>query len=231
MKLNPKVRDILMVMAGTFLVSIAINMVYDPLGMVTGGVTGLAIIIKSLTAEANIVSGGIPLWLTNIVINVPLFLAAIKIKGKRYIMRTAFAFLCLTVFLYLVPTKQLIQGDFIIASVVGGVLSGAGMGLIFLAMFTTGGTDLLCALIHEKKKYYSMPRLLAIVDGTVVLVGVFVFGFCVDNKGEYGLTVCEIRKVVKVSLATLLGEVFTYLNGDGNEHLVSVKDSRTLKTT
>ena len=176
MKLNPKVRDILMVMAGTFLVSIAINMVYDPLGMVTGGVTGLAIIIKNLTAEAGIVSGGIPIWLTNIIINVPLFLAAIRIKGKKYILRTAFAFACLTIFLYLVPAKQLIEGEMIIASVVGGVLSGAGMGCIFLGMFTTGGTDLLCALIHEKKKYYSMPKLLAIVDGTVVLVGVFVFG-------------------------------------------------------
>lgn len=203
MKLNPKVRDILMVMAGTFLVSIAINMVYDPLGMVTGGVTGLAIIIKSLTAEANIVSGGIPLWLTNIVINVPLFLAAIKIKGKRYIMRTAFAFLCLTVFLYLVPTKQLIQGDFIIASVVGGVLSGAGMGLIFLAMFTTGGTDLLCALIHEKKKYYSMPRLLAIVDGTVVLVGVFVFGL---ERAVYAIIAVYLSS--KISDAIMEGMKF-----------------------
>ena len=127
MKLNPKVKDILLVIAGTFLVSIAINMVYDPLGMVTGGVTGLAIIIKSLTAEANIVPGGIPLWLTNIVINVPLFLAAIRIKGKKYILRTAFAFACLTFFLYLIPVKQLVEGEMIIASVVGGVLSGAGM--------------------------------------------------------------------------------------------------------
>ena len=174
MKLNPKVKDILFVIAGTFLVSIAINMVYDPLGMVTGGVTGVAIVIKSLTAD--LMPGGIPIWLTNIIINVPLFLAAIRVKGKKYILRTAFAFLCLTVFLYLVPAKQLIEGDFIIASVVGGVLMGAGMGLIFSAMFTTGGTDLLCALIHEKKKYYSMPKLLAIVDGMVVLLGVFVFG-------------------------------------------------------
>lgn len=174
MKLNPKVKDILFVIAGTFLVSIAINMVYDPLGMVTGGVTGIAIVIKSLTAD--LMPGGIPIWLTNIIINVPLFLAAIRVKGKKYILRTAFAFLCLTVFLYLVPAKQLIEGDFIIASVVGGVLMGAGMGLIFSAMFTTGGTDLLCALIHEKKKYYSMPKLLAIVDGMVVLLGVFVFG-------------------------------------------------------
>lgn len=174
MKLNPKVKDILYVIAGTLLVSIAINMVYDPLGLVTGGVTGLAIIVKSLSA--NLVPGGIPVWLTNIIINVPLFLAAIRIKGKRYIMKTAFAFVCLTTFLYLVPVKMITGNDFIIASVVGGVLSGVGMGLIFLAMFTTGGTDLLCALIHEKKKYYSMPKLLAIVDGTVVLIGVFVFG-------------------------------------------------------
>lgn len=174
LKLNPKVKDILFVIAGTFLVSIAINMVYDPLGLVTGGVTGLSIIVKSLTAD--LVPGGIPVWLTNVIINVPLFLAAIRVKGKRYILRTAFAFLCLTFFLYLVPVKQIIEGDFIVASIVGGVLSGIGMGLIFLAMFTTGGTDLLCALIHEKKKYYSMPRLLAIVDGAVVLVGVFVFG-------------------------------------------------------
>ena len=118
-------------------------------------------------------------------------------------MRTAFAFLCLTVFLYLGPTKQLIQGDFIIASVVGGVLSGTGMGLIFLAMFTTGGTDLLCALIHEKKKYYSMPRLLAIVDGTVVLVGVFVFGL---ERAVYAIIAVYLSS--KISDAIMEGMKF-----------------------
>ena len=78
-----KMRDVLFILIGTLMMAIAVNMVYDPLGMVTGGVTGIGIVIKHLTQD--FLTDGIPVWLTNALCNVPLFLAAILILGKRFL--------------------------------------------------------------------------------------------------------------------------------------------------
>lgn len=169
-----KLRDILFILAGTFLMSVAVNMVYDPLGMVTGGVTGIGIVIKHLTQE--LLPGGVQVWLTNVLCNVPLFLAAILVLGKRFLGKTLFATVSMTAFLYLLPVTPLFSEDYLLASVFGGVIAGAGIGLVLAASATTGGTDLLCALIHKKLKHYSVPQLLIAVDGLIVLGGVAVFG-------------------------------------------------------
>ena len=53
-----KLRDLIFILAGTLMMAIAVNMVYDPLGMVTGGVTGIGIVIKHLTR--NVMQDGFP---------------------------------------------------------------------------------------------------------------------------------------------------------------------------
>ena len=57
-----------------------------------------------------------------------------------------------------------------------GAIAGAGIGLVLAASATTGGTDLFCALIHKRLKHYSVPQLLIVADGLIVLGGVAVFG-------------------------------------------------------
>ena len=64
--------DYILMLVGTALIAVSIQCVYDPVSMVTGGFTGLAIIIKDVTGY--LIPGGIPLWLTNIVLNIPIFL-------------------------------------------------------------------------------------------------------------------------------------------------------------
>ena len=169
-----KSRDILFIIVGTLLMAVAVNMVYDPLGMVTGGVTGIGIVIKHLTQD--LLLDGIPVWLTNALCNVPLFLAAIIVLGKRFLGKTLFATVSMTVFLYVFPVTPLFSEDYLLASVFGGVLAGAGIGLVLAASATTGGTDLLCALVHKRVKHISVPQLLIVVDGLIVLSGVAVFG-------------------------------------------------------
>ena len=63
----------IMIIIGTGIMGISLQNFYDPIGLVTGGFTGLAIVIK--TATAGIIHGGIPLWFTNLAINIPVFLA------------------------------------------------------------------------------------------------------------------------------------------------------------
>ena len=114
-----------LILLGTALMAIAIQWIFDRVGLITGGFTGLTIIIRNLT-EA-LLPGGIPLWLTNLVLNVPLFLAALKIKGKRFIWRTIVGTLLLSLWLYILPLVDLTDGDYVLAAIFGGCIGGVGM--------------------------------------------------------------------------------------------------------
>ena len=73
--------DYLLIIVGTGLMALAINSVFDASGLVTGGFSGIAILVKRWTG--GIVDGGIPLWLTNITLNIPLFLLCKKSSDRR----------------------------------------------------------------------------------------------------------------------------------------------------
>ncbi|MCI5872643.1 MAG: YitT family protein [Clostridiales bacterium] len=169
-----KVWDYIMLVIGTGLVATSIQCIYDPISLVTGGFSGLAIIVKAVTAE--VVPGGVPLWLTNIALNVPVFLVALKVKGKRFIGRTLVGTFLLSAWLYVIPPIDLTQGDYILAAVFGGVIGGVGMGLVLLAKATTGGTDMVATLIQHYVRHYSIVQILQILDALVVLCGFYVFG-------------------------------------------------------
>ena len=163
-----------MLIVGTALVAVSIQCIYDPISLVTGGFSGLAIVIKSVTEP--FFPGGIPLWFTNIALNIPVFLVAFKVKGKRFIGRTLIGAFLLSAWLYVLPAADLTQGDYVLAAVFGGVTCGTGMGLILLAKATTGGTDMVATIIQHYAKHYSIVQILQILDALVVLCGLWVFG-------------------------------------------------------
>lgn len=199
-KKNPFYKYIL-TFVGTFLMAIAVNMVYEPLGMVTGGFSGLSIVVKEVTKT--IVPGGLPLGIFNVLSNVPLFIAAIIIMGSKYIKRTLFATISFSLALFIVPTFEVLYEDYLLAAVFGGVITGVGIGLVFSTSSSTGGTDLLASIIHKYKKYYSIPQILVAIDAVIVLVGAMVFGF---NKALYAIIAIFLSS--KVSDAILEGLKF-----------------------
>lgn len=168
------IRDYLMLLAGTGLMAVSIQCIYDPIGFVTGGFTGLAIIVKALTE--NFLSQGIPIWLTNIILNIPVFLIAFRMKGKSFIGKTLVGTFSLSAWLYVIPPIDLTQGDYILAAVFGGFIGGIGIGLVLLAKATTGGTDMVATLIQQKMRHYSVVQIMQILDGAIVLCGLYVFG-------------------------------------------------------
>lgn len=166
--------DYLFIIVGTGLMALAIQCIFEPVGLVTGGFSGIAIIIRKMTM--GLTPGGIPLWLTNLALNIPVFLAALKIKGKRFIGRTALGTVLLSFWLFLIPQVDLTQGDYMLAAIFGGVITGIGIGFVLLAKATTGGTDMVAALIQKYARHYSVVQILQIIDGMVVLAGLYVFG-------------------------------------------------------
>lgn len=208
-------RHYVIMLVGTFLMALSINLVFEPLNMVTGGVTGLAIVIKYVTTF--IIDGGVPVWLSNTVLNIPLFLLALKLLGLKKVKPTLFATVGLSVALYVIPTYNIIYEDYLLASVFGGVLCGAGLGLVLMASATTGGTDLLATMINKFKPHYTVPQILTVVDGLIVLAGVVTFGL---NKALYAIIAVFIT--AKVSDGILEGLKFAkvaYIISDHNDEI------------
>lgn len=157
-----------LITVGTLLISIAIKNIFDPVSMVTGGVSGLAIIAKQLWS--------VPLWLTNAVLNIPLFAAGMLIMGWKFIKRTLFSTVLLSVFLYLLPDGSYMGNDILLSALFGGIITGIGTGMVFLASCTTGGTDMLAALLQKRLKHYTMAQIMQVLDGLIVLAGASMFG-------------------------------------------------------
>ena len=161
-------QDYLIIVLGAFIMGFAIKNIYDPQGLVTGGVSGLAIILKD--------QAGIPLWITNMCVNVPLFFLALRLKGWKFVKRVLVAEAALTVSLAILPEYAFLKDDLILTALFGGVFSGVGTGMMLLCHATTGGTDTMAALIHTKLRHYSINQILQVLDGLVVVAGAGVFG-------------------------------------------------------
>ena len=194
--------EYLMIIVGTGLMSLAINSVFDASGMVTGGFSGIAIIIKAWTK--GLVNGGIPLWVTNCVLNIPLFFIAWRVKGFSFIKKAILGEISLSVWLAIQPVFHLAGDDLLLAALYGGVIQGVGIGLVFLGGGTTGGTDKMAAIIQKFLQHYSISQIMQIIDGAVVVVGMYVFGI---HKALYAII--AVYLVTKVSDGLIEGLKFS----------------------
>ncbi len=166
--------DFLWIFIGTLLMAVSTNLFYAPAGMVPGGFTGLAMIIRRLTEQ--FLGWGLPLWLANILLNVPLILFSIKLRGWRFLRRTFFASLLFSFHLLYIPEYALVKDDLVLITVFGGVCMGLGLGFVFLGKATTGGTDTLAALIQHFIPHTSVATILPFLDGCVIALSAFIFG-------------------------------------------------------
>lgn len=173
-KVRQAAGNYVLILIGTAVMALAIQCIYDRVGLVTGGFTGLTIVIRSLTKA--VIEDGIPLWFTNIVLNIPVFLYSYIKFGRKFVGRTLFATLMLSVWLYIIPGVDLSGDDYLLAALFGGVFTGVGMGLVLRAGATTGGTDMVAALIQSRMRHYSVVQIMQVMDAAIVIAGLYVFG-------------------------------------------------------
>lgn len=186
-----KIRPFLLIAVGTLLMSFAYISIYDSTSMVTGGFTGIAIIVKHQSTF--LVEGGIPLWITTFALNIPVFIIAYVVKGKQFVGRTIFATIFLTVYLAILPKFSLTKSDLLLSAVFGGVFNGAGIAMVLMSYSTTGGTDLIASIIQHYIKHYSIATIMQILDGAIVIIGAFIFGI---EKSLYAVIAIYVTTLV-----------------------------------
>ena len=212
-ELKVRIKTYAVLISGTILMAVAVTMFFEKIGVVAGGVTGIAIILKRLF--------WIPMWVVNAVINVPLFIVGYKLLERDTFIKTLVCTVSLTLFLGIVPgiNINLLTGDKLVDIILGAVTMGTGLGMIFLKYASSGGTDLFATLLNLRMKHLSIPKLLAIIDGIIVALGMGVFGF---ESGIYAIIAIYI--VTKVSDSILEGPNRAKLLYIISEHFGGISD-------
>lgn len=195
---------LLVMLVGTAIVAAGVKLVFEPMNMVTGGVSGLAIILKNLTK--GIIKGGISVEFTTTLVNIPLLLVAWKVKGLDFLKNTILATVAFTFALYIIPSYNIANHDNLLASVVGGVLTGTGLGMVFQNGGSTGGTDLLGAILNHYFPNFSVADMLLFADSAIIMLGALIFGL---NSALYA--VIAVYVTTKVMDSILEGMKFAKL--------------------
>ena len=168
MSLKRKISSYGMLAVGTFFMAAGTNIVYEPMHMVTGGFAGIGIVLQEFFS--------VPLWAVTVILNIPLFIAAFYRFGIRFLEKTFFAAVCFSLLLAVVPQFPVRHTDYLMAAIIGGSLNGLGLALVFRQSASTGGTDLLASLLKLRFPSVSSGMILAMLDGSVVIAGMAVFG-------------------------------------------------------
>lgn len=183
---------------GVFIMAIGLNYFLAPNTIAPGGVTGFAIVFQKIS--------NVPIYITNLLINIPLFIFGAKTLGKSSAIKTLYATLLLSLFLRFLPPIVLTH-DILLSAIFGGVLSGIGLGLVFKFDGTTGGTDLAGAILNRKFPGLSLATFMMIIDLLVV-----VFAGIVEKKIEIALY-SVIALYVTIKIVDTILEGMGYLKG------------------
>lgn len=170
-----------LIIIGSFILAAGFVFFINPYNIVPGGVYGIGIVVHHLTVGTfSFWPTGIPIGLFGLVLNVPLTIIGIKVLGPRFGIKTVVGFVLTSVFMdvltYFVGENDPLglANEVLMACIFGGVLIGFGLGLIFKAKATSGGSDIVAMIIS---KYTRLPlgQLMIYVDSAIVLFGLVVF--------------------------------------------------------
>ncbi|ABO51578.1 protein of unknown function DUF161 [Desulforamulus reducens MI-1] len=161
------IKDTLGVTIGVILTAIGLDAFLVPAKIAAGGLSGVATILYHLF--------NLPVGLMMLLMNAPLFIWSFLRLGSRYTVNSIYGTVALSLFIdLLAPYIPLLTEDLLLACLYGGVLMGIGLGMVFRFNGTTGGTELLAAIIRTYMGV-NIGQLLFIIDGVVVIWAGFVF--------------------------------------------------------
>lgn len=156
------------VLVGVIIAALGVSYFLVPAKIAAGGVSGLATVAYYLTR--------LPVGVTMLLLNIPLFLLSWRIIGPVFGAKTLFGTIAMSVFVDLFNQFAVpLTTDLLLAAIYGGVLSGIGLGIAFRSGGSTGGTDMAAQLVA---RFFptSVGQALLIVDGFVIILAGIAFG-------------------------------------------------------
>lgn len=162
--------EALLIVIGTFIFAFGLYYFVEPSNTAPGGVSGIALLVNYCT--------GFPIGTMSALINLPLLILGLIFLGKEFVLKTLLSVASFTVIYdyILTPLKVPVYvGERLMACIFGGVVVGIGLGIVFYAAGSTGGTDIISKLLHKKFPHLQLGRLMMLVDLIIVFASIIVY--------------------------------------------------------
>lgn len=213
-------------LTGALLYAVGVNLFVVPAGLYTAGIMGLCQVVRTVLVDLlhlpfhNIDIAGIIYY----IVNIPILILAITRVGKRFFARTLLTVTAMTVFMAVLPIRPVVE-DVMAASMVGGIISGIGVGILLRAGSSGGGADVIGVLLIKWRQDFSVGRVNLIINlvlyaaclflfdvQTVIYSVIFaaVYSVAIDKVHVQNINV-EVNIITKADTEELEHEVFQEL--------------------
>lgn len=212
--MNEKIKnwmiDIIGIIIGAMVMAFGISMFLLPNKLSSGGFAGISTILYYLFK--------IPMGVTNILLNAPLFIfAAFKI-GKKFFIKSIIGTVSLSIFLDIFDTLKPLTEDSFLACIYGGIIVGIGTAVILKVNSSTGGSELISNILKEYNSNLRMSNIIVIIDIIVIALNMFVF-----KEIEIGLysaiAIYIMGKIIDILFEGIYFTKLIYIVSDKNEEI------------
>ena len=230
-KIWSAILDIIKTAIGCAIFALGFDLFLLPGGMNAGGLSGLAMIFVHLTDLGTV-------GIVSALMNIPLFvLAGMKI-GKKFFIGSLLGMLFSSVFIDLFAYLPVPEVERLIGAIYGGLICGAGLGFVFAAGVSTGGSDIIVRLLKLKYRHVpigvismSFDVCVAVLTGLVYRdvnsalytgIAIFLTGKIIDlvvysfDYSKVALIITENYEQVAQVISDKLERGATFLYGEGS---------------
>ncbi len=209
--LRRQISKYVLIVLGSFIYAIGFQFFMFPNHIVSGGVTGIAMIINRFTDW--------PVGVMVIVMNVPLFLVAWRHFGLDYLVGSLVGTAVSSVFVDLLAASSIVAtNDPMLGSIIGGAIKGAGMGIIYYVGASTGGVDIVAKMLRQHYQQINFGTLVLIID--IVIVAAYALVLQQYESAMYSLIgMYVVSKVVDLALYGIDNSSLCYIISEKSEEL------------
>ncbi len=153
---------------GCAIFALGFDLFLEPNDLNVGGMSGLAMVARKLLGFGSI-------GVLTAMFNVPLFLLGAKKLGKKFLFGSLAGMLLSSLFIDLFAGIPKPGTEILLDSLYGGLFVGAGLGLVFLAGATTGGSDIAAKLLRRRFRSASLGKVMLVIDLAIITLTGVVF--------------------------------------------------------
>ena len=203
----------LVIVLGAAVYAVGFQFFLFPNAIVSGGLVGIAMIINVFTS--------LPVGMLTFVMNVPLFLVAWKHFGLDLLLSSLAGVALSALLVDLFALRSFVAtNDPMLASIIGGVIKGAGLGMIYYVGATTGGVDIVAKFLRQRHAHIQFGTLILILDFVIIAAYAFVLGRY--ESAMYSLiAMFVVSKVIDLVLYGIDNSSVCYIISEHSDELIT----------
>ena len=202
----------LAIVFGSAVYAIGFQFFMYPNSIVSGGIVGIAMLINHFTR--------FPVGVMTIIFNIPLFIVAWRHFGLDFLVGSLVGMAVSSAFVDIFAvTGIVLTHDAMLASIIGGVIKGAGLGAVYYVGATTGGMDIVAKMIRMKFPHLNFGTIILVLDAVIIAAYAVILGKY-ESAMYSVIAMFVVSKVIDLALYGIDNSLICYIISENSEELI-----------